>query len=183
MEKLSQPPVKWTSWPIAMSVFVVTLIVYGFYFNYSEPLKSLAGEFDILDMRGSGYELSDVRELMEYLGKEGRTFYVKTTLLDTVWPLLIAVSAVFSSALAFRAPWLITAAAFFPVAFGVLDAFENAGLLIMLSHYPDISASLVNYCASITQIKWMIIPVAFPVFFGLPLVALGRFIIVKVRGK
>ena len=72
MNKLSQPPVKWTGWPIAMSIFVVTLIVYAFYFNYSEPLKDLAGELEILDMRGSGYELTDARELLDFLGEEGQ---------------------------------------------------------------------------------------------------------------
>jgi hypothetical protein len=134
-------------------------------------------------MRGSGYELTDAQELLDFLGAEGRAFYVKTTLLDTVWPLLIAASAIFSSALAFRATWLIIVAALFPVAFGVLDAFENMGLLVILSSYPDISAFWVNYCATITQVKWMIIPVAFPVFFGLPFVALGRLLIVKVGEK
>lgn len=78
-----------------MSFFIVTLIVYAFYFNYSEPLKDFVGDLEILDMRGSGYELTDAQELLDFLGEEGRAFYVKTTLLDTVWPLLIAASAIF----------------------------------------------------------------------------------------
>jgi hypothetical protein len=67
-------------------------------------------------------------------------------------------------------------AASFPVAFGVLDAFENMGILIMLSTYPDIASFWVTYCDAITRVKWLVIPVAFPVFFALPLVAFARYV-------
>ena len=46
-----------------------------------------------------GIYSTDAQELLDFLGEEGRTFQVKTTLLDTVWPFLIAASAIFSSAL------------------------------------------------------------------------------------
>jgi len=141
-----------TNWPVAIIIFVVAISSYLIYFNYSEPLKTLVGDQQILDIRGSGYNQEEVSQLLGILGDEGRSFYLKTTLLDTVWPLLLALSVVF----------------FAPLAFGVLDAFENFGILLLLVDYPDISSSLVSYCAMITRMKWVAIPIAFLVFLALP---------------
>ena len=178
MEKLAREHAGWTNWPIALTLFAAAIASYAVYYNVSEPLKSLAGDQQILDMRASGYNLSEARELLESIGQEGRSLYFRTTLLDTVWPGLLAVSSVFFSGLAFRAKWLIVAVALFPVAFGLLDAFENMGILVMLSTYPDISTFWVNYCETITRVKWFVIPVAFPIFLALPLVALARLLVV-----
>ena len=69
-------------------------------------------------------------------------------------------------------------AALFPVAFGVLDALENMGILVILTSYPDVSSFWVTWCETITRVKWIVIPLAFPVFAALPLAALARLLLV-----
>jgi len=51
----------------------------------------------------------------------------------------------------------------------------------LLANYPELSSGLVSYCESITRLKWMVIPIAFPVFLVLPVAALGRWLIGKWR--
>jgi hypothetical protein len=139
------------NWPVALSLFAAALASYAIYYHFSKPLKALAGELQILDMRGSGYTLAEARQLLEQLGEDGRRLYGRTTLLDTLWPVLLGISSIFMAALTFRSLRLVGVAAFLPVTFGVLDRLLRVHHPVEMGchtrrffHLPDAAISCVG---------------------------------------
>jgi len=169
---------KITSWPRAMSMLIVTIVLIVMYFQFIRPLEIYGAGAPHLDVRYAvGYTHADVLEYFETLGAEGRGFYARTTLFDTVWPLCVGFCCALWAPLAFRqSSWVVFASA--PaVLFGVLDLAENIGLWTMLFQYPEVSPIVAGVNNFITLSKQLMIPgwaIALPV---LPIVAFIR------RGK
>ena len=131
-------------------------------------------KYSVLDIRPGSYNLAEAMNYFETLGETGRAIYVKTTDFDTAWPLCLAVCGLLLAPYAFEKKWQVIGVAFFPLAFGILDFFENIGLLLMINTYPDIGTALITYSSTLTLLKQLMIPGATLAFFGLPIVILLR---------
>lgn len=160
---------------MAGAVWIGTLALFVVYLDYIAPLKAMGGGAVHLDIRFGGYDLATVNAYFATLGETGRAFYRTTTLFDTVWPLAAAISGFLMAPLAFRRGWLALLFAFFPVSFGVLDLFENIGLLTMLAQYPDVTHATAAIANGFTLVKQTMLPGATVSFLTLPLFALARF--------
>ncbi len=164
-----------TSWPRAAIMLIVTIILLVTYFQYIGPLEEYGGGAPHLDVRfGVGYSHADVLKYFDTLGVEGRAFYAKTTLFDTIWPLCIGVCGALWAPLAFHNNFWVVVAAASPVLFGILDLLENIGLWIMLSQYPEISQSVASVGNAITLVKQAMIPGWVLSIPGLPIIAIFR---------
>ncbi len=159
---------------VVIGFYLLTFCLFAVYSIYITPLEEMAGGQVHLDIRPGSYDLAEAMNYFETLGEEGRAFYIKTTIFDTAWPLCLAVCGFLLAPYAFEKKWQIVSGAFFPVAFGVLDFFENIGLLLMINAFPDISSSLITYSSTLTFIKQLMIPGASLAFFGLPIVIFLR---------
>ncbi len=162
------------SWAAVWIVFAVTLAAYFIYDHYAAPLKALDDTQPILDMRDAGYTANEAKTFLTSIGEDRRALYVRTTVLDTIWPLLLAISSALFALRVLTVPWLVVLVTFIPAAFGLLDAIENVSILVLLSTYPDVSTSVVTFAGYVTRTKWIVIPMAFTIFFCLPLAALWR---------
>ena len=163
-----------TTWRAASVTIATTILLFAVYLDYIQPLRDYGGGAVHLDIRFGGYMLADVLAYFGTLGAEGRSFYAKTTLFDTIWPLGVALSGALWAPLAFRRSGLVVAAAFCPVMFGTLDLFENVGLWIMLAQYPDVSPAVAGLGNAITLAKQAMIPGATLAIPTLPLIAVLR---------
>ena len=158
----------------AMSVWLVTMVLLATYTAYVAPFRTALGDDIYLDLKIGGYDAVEVNRFLESIGPEWRAFYARSTVFDTVWPLGIALSGFLLAPLALRGNWKIGFAMFFPIAFGVLDLFENIGILTMLANYPDVSSSLVAYSNACTVSKQLMIPGAYAASLVLPVLAFVR---------
>lgn len=174
MNNLHSFMLSFTSEGKAFTMLVITVVLLLIYLDYVEPLRVMLNGDVYLDLRIGGYDLPEAMEFFALIGEEGRNFYTGSTVFDTVWPLCAAVTGFLFSPLVFRAKWLVLLGAFFPVAFGVLDLFENIGLLSMLSTYPDVSSAQVSYSNVFTIAKQTMIPGATVCVLGMPLLALWQ---------
>jgi hypothetical protein len=171
-ERSYEALVRHATWQRATAAFVMSVILLVVYFDYVEPLEHMGGGLRHLDVRyGVGYSPRDVIVYFDTLGSEGRAFYAKTTLFDTVWPLCIALTGALWAPLVFRNRLWVLLAAFSPVMFGLLDVVENCGIWLMLFQYPDVSAAFARTLNVLTLLKqamipgWAIIVPALPVIF------------------
>jgi len=145
------------------------------YLDYVAPLHEMAGGQPHLDVRyGVGYSLQDVLDYFDALGVNGRAFYARSTLFDTIWPLGIALTGALWAPLAFQSRRWVLTAAFCPVVFGTLELVENCGLWLMLAQYPDVSLTLVTVANLITLTKQAMIPGWMFAIPTLPIIAMVR---------
>lgn len=158
----------------AMLIWLVTLILLATYTAYVEPFREALGDDIYLDLKLGGYDIAEVNAFLESIGPEWRAFYVRSTVFDTIWPLGIALSGFLLAPWGLNGNRKILLGMFFPVAFGVLDLFENIGILTMLANYPDISTALVAYSNACTVSKQLMIPGAFAASLALLVLALWR---------
>jgi len=163
-----------TSWPAASLMLVATIVLFVTYLDYIQPLRDYGAGAVHLDIRFGGYSHADVLKYFETLGTEGRSFYAKTTLFDTVWPLGVTFCGALWAPLAFRGNRMIVAVAFFPVMFGILDLFENVGLWAMLAQHPEVSPTVAKISNAITLAKQAMIPGATLAVPALPVIAALR---------
>ncbi len=116
------------------------------------PMSSDATKPDLL----FGYTHADVVALFASYGQAGRRAYAVGLVIDTIYPIVLAVAAVLASARAFgrRAQWLWV----FPATFAVLDVLENVGLAVALASYPGVSPTLIAVLSPVTQVKLLSFP-------------------------
>ncbi len=153
-----------------LALWVSTLIVFGLYLIYVQPMKDFLAPDIYLDLRFDGYDHAEVSAFFDGLGALGRAFYMRSTVFDTVWPLMLAFAGYLIARQTFRKTWLIRAFAFGPVAFGLLDLIENIGLLAMNFQFPELSQGLVDATNIVTLTKQKVIPLAFGAYLLTPLV-------------
>lgn len=173
-----------STWRGVITIWVLTLVILGLYMIYVQPLKTFLAPDIYLDLRFDGYDLPEAMAFFDGLGPLGRAFYMRSTIFDTIWPLMLALSGFLMARQTFQNWWLIVLFATAPVCFGVLDLFENIGLFAMNLSFPVISESVVTYSNAVTLAKQSTIPLAFGAFFVTPLIALGKALVrLKTSGQ
>jgi hypothetical protein len=164
---------RFANWRVTLGLWIATLAVFGLYLVYVQPLKDFLAPDIYLDLRFDGYDHPEATAFFDYLGPLGRAFYMRSTIFDTIWPLMLGLSGFLMARQVFNKWWLIFVFAVGPVGFGLLDLVENIGLFAMNFQFPDISESLVATSNIVTLSKQKLIPLAFGSFFLTPLVAIG----------
>lgn len=100
------------------------------------------------------YSYTEVMELMESYGEDGRRLYTwLSPSLDTIFPLIYVT---FWAGLIFRLQQKLWFLAFLPITLGIVDLCENAQIITMLIKYPDVPHSLVSSASLFTSIKHLL---------------------------
>jgi len=107
-----------------------------------------------------GYSSEEISEIFTLLGSEGRQIYLQHLVVDSVMPVLFALSVLL--VVAHVLPRGLGLLAIAPVTFMVLDLIENGAFAWMLVNYPSISPSLVAVNSVITTIKLSSFLIALP---------------------
>ncbi|KAA9339299.1 hypothetical protein F0P96_01345 [Hymenobacter busanensis] len=128
-------------------------------------LQRLAPGLPKLDFRIHGYTAADVERLLSAYGPSGRAEYGQQTVVDTLFPVLVAAFGLLFFARTFRRwGWsglgnmLILGC----VLFLVVDLAENACIFAMLKHYPHPADGLIAAGSVLTQVK---LPVLLSIYF------------------
>lgn len=163
-----------------IGLWLATLIVFILYMIYVQPLKDFLAPEIYLDLRFDGYDYPEALAFFDDLGQLGRAFYMRSTIFDTIWPLMLALSGYLMARQVFRRPMFVLVFAAGPVAFGLLDLVENIGLFAMNFQYPKFSEDLVTGTNIVTVSKQKLIPVAFGSYLLTPLIAAGMWMYQRV---
>lgn len=139
--------------------FLLANLVYASMWIFTIPvLDRMAGGLPILDLRPSGYTLSEVQELMGALGSEGRQFYLTRQIpLDLIYPFLYGIS--FSLIITYflrrlkRLQGPLVYLSFLPLLAGLADYLENWQIFKILRQYPDITEGMVKMSSSFSLLK------------------------------
>jgi len=147
---------------LVLLLFLITNVIYIGMLFYSLPkVASHAPKLVLFDMSPTGYNYSTAMNLLKELGPNGRDVYLSLQLpLDFIYPLL------FSVTYSFLIIWLVKRfnliwsehywIAILPIAAGLFDYAENIGIILMLTHYPEISEALVLVSSIFTILKSML---------------------------
>ena len=101
---------------------------------------------ELLDVR-QGFSLEDVLTLMAIYGERGRLLYIWSSLmLDTILPLCYA-TFLTGILYRFRTSDIMAYLALVPVVAGITDLAENVQIVLMLSQFPEISESQVDWAS------------------------------------
>lgn len=128
-----------------------------------DHIETLSGQV-AFDMRPSGYSPQEAAELLEALGKEGRTYYLARQIpLDIVFPALLAMTLV--SAICWfgvRLPnrKLVGFGIALSVSAALFDYAENLGVSLMILNWPDLSHALVHATSAASVAKASLTTVA-----------------------
>jgi hypothetical protein len=140
-------------------LFIATTVVYVVMLVITIPkLMTFSGGKEILDMIPTGYNADYVKDLMESLSGEGRTYYLTKQLpLDFIYPGLFA----FTYALIFMfflkkintnsSPWQFVA--LLPIIAGFADYVENVCIISIIEMFPEVSTSLVQFSSVVSVLK------------------------------
>ena len=147
---------------LVLLLFSITNVIYIGMLFYSIPkVSSHAPKLVLFDMSPTGYNYSTAMNLLQALGPKGRDVYLSLQLpLDFIYPLL------FSVTYSFLIIWLVKRfnlmwskyywIAILPIAAGLFDYAENIGIILMLTHYPEVSEALVLVPSFFTILKSML---------------------------
>ncbi|MEP3295658.1 MAG: hypothetical protein ABJO27_04115 [Pseudoruegeria sp.] len=109
------------------------------------------------DMRPFGYGPTDARILLDALGAEGRTYYLKRQIpLDSLYPALLALTLMTAICwIGRRHPKskLIRIGIIFALGGAVFDYAENLGIMVMILNWPNLSDPLVYGASTATVVK------------------------------
>ncbi|MCY3822028.1 MAG: hypothetical protein OXH52_22190 [Gammaproteobacteria bacterium] len=132
---------------VLLALFAATLVLTFLVF----PALPVGGE--LLDLKPGGYGHAEAMAALEGYGERGRTVYAwSSVLLDTLFPAVYA--SMFAGVFLRFAPIdALKAAAWVPLALGVVDLGENAQITAMLVQYPDVSPSQVASASAFTVVK------------------------------
>ncbi|MCC3158480.1 hypothetical protein LJ737_14615 [Hymenobacter sp. 15J16-1T3B] len=135
-------------------------------------LQRLAPGLPKLDFRPAGYSPADVVRLFQTYGPAGRAEYGQQTLVDTLFPVLVAAfGLLFFARTCRRWGWrglgnlLITGC----LLFMVVDLAENACIFALLAQFPHPSWTAATLGSLLTQLK---LPLLFTIYFFVLLNAL-----------
>jgi len=148
---------------LVVAALVINLALYAaMKFGTLAHLAGLAEGAEPFDLRPLGYTVGDARALLQLLGEEGRTYYVRAQLaLDSIYPATYGLSRglllwwlTMPDRLAdpLRTRWRI-AMLMLPIFAAVFDYFENARIAAMLLSGPLVDAGLVASASHATQAK------------------------------
>lgn len=174
MHALHERMVSWSTPQRAVVAYAAAVAALLAYLSYVARLDALIGWGGKLDLRPGGYDRADVDALFAELGDEGRSLYIRTTIGDSIWPMLAGISAVVAAPLAAGRRRTVLALGLAPLAFGVVDVVENVGVLTLLARHPDVSDGTVALASAVTRLKLAILPAAFVAWFAVPVLAVRR---------
>jgi hypothetical protein len=134
------------------------------------------------------YSPSDLYELAEEYGEQGREAYVRARFtFDLIWPLVYtlflatAISWVFGMAFAPDSPWQRANLA--PLLAAILDYLENLSTSLVMLRFPD-QTPLVDLLAPVfTALKWSFLGASFVLLFGGIVVGAWRWIAQRAESR
>lgn len=150
---------KWASGKIVLGLFTATMAVYLTMLFYTLPaVESFAPQKALLDLSPSGYSYEYAISLLQALGPEGRSIYLKLQLpLDFIYPGLFAISYSLLLAWVFNKGYASNSKIFYfaliPFFAGLFDYLENIGIIQMINSYPNVPHGLVNLTSTFTILK------------------------------
>ena len=150
--------------------------------RYQSQLNKLAGEeVQILDARFS-YSISEVNNLFDKLGTEGRALYtIVIGRVDMIYPISYAVFCGLLLALLLKTIWRrkpqLIIIALLPVLGALFDYLENFNTLNLLGQYPNIEEQQVAWGELLTRIKQVILVAAVSLIVLLMIILLVKTII------
>ena len=124
-------------------LFLITSTVYALMLLVTIPhVMDFAGGMKLLDMMPKGYSSAYVSSLLTALGDEGRNAYLYRQLpLDFLYPGLFAITYCLIFAYLLRKLDKLDSFLFYfsllPLLAGLFDYFENIGLILLLTGYPE----------------------------------------------
>lgn len=136
-----------------------TAAVYGLMWFHTLPkLHHASGGLPILDLRPTGYDLSEVQTLLLTLGNEGMDFYLQRQLpLDFLFLILYGISFTLLLGYFLRKLHYLDGPGFYvvllPAFVALADLAENIGIRALLRTFPDFSAAFVERISLLSQIK------------------------------
>lgn len=132
---------------------VVYLLMVGITLDH---LETVSGQRP-LDLRPSGYQVQEVRDLFTALGAEGRRYYLFRQLpLDVFYPALLALTLIctmrwFGQRLAHSK--IVQIGVVLSISVAVFDYCENIGIATMLLSWPALPATLVHLSSAASVAK------------------------------
>jgi hypothetical protein len=166
-------------------IFLITNIVYLFMLLVTIPLvMTYSNGMDLFDMMPAGYSEEYAQTLLSTLGTEGRNSYLYIQLpVDMIYPFLFGLT--YSLLLAYfldKLKWIdkpVFYSTLLPLAAGMFDYLENAGIVIMLNQYPDITSITARFANACTIIKSALSTIS----FSLLLILIVIFFIQKIKSR
>ena len=161
---------KYATGRTVLLMFFITMAVYLVILLYTIPaVTAQAPEMKLFDMSPGGYDLLYAKKLLNSIGPAGRETYIKRQLpIDFIYPGLFAVTYTLMLVWLFAKRFDGNSKVFFlalvPAIAGLFDYFENIGIIIMLSSYPNIAPLVVQVSSLFSIIKSML-TVAFYLLF------------------
>ncbi len=108
-----------------------------------------------LDARGS-YNISDVTQLFDDMGKEGMDIYSFVSgEIDMIYPLVYALLfflIIIALTKRFNGKWL--SLSFIPFVAMLFDYLENFNVLKLMNNHPNFTEEEVQLASTFTQLKW-----------------------------
>ena len=142
-----------------LGLFIFTNLVYTFMLTVTIPkTMEFSSGIKLLDMMPTGYDLNYVNELFTSLGENGRSTYLTNQIpVDMIYPLLFGISYCLllghllkrMNILNYRYIYLCL----IPIIAGIADYFENIGIIVMLTNYPELTEVTVNTTSFFSLIK------------------------------
>ena len=142
-----------------LGFFIPAMIVYLIMLLFTIPqVEQFAPSMKLFDLSPAGYSFVYANELLDALGVEGRSLYLKRQLpIDFIYPGLFAVSCCLLLSWLFSKSLNANSKIFYlclvPVIAGFFDYLENLGVVRMLMSYPDLAESHVSISSLMTILK------------------------------
>ncbi len=139
-----------------------------FLYMYLVPIAALE-EFlnglKILDEKGSGYDVTYVKNLFATLGQEGRDLYLyKQIPVDLIFPWLYVPTLCLLMAWLLKKVNLLDRSWFYlctlPIIGGIFDLLENLNVAYLLIHEQPLTSGRVALASWCTQLKWLFLTLA-----------------------
>jgi hypothetical protein len=124
----------------------------------------------ILDMKKSGYTLSDVKNSLDSLGENGRNAYIRNLFtIDIVHPILLSFLLLIGLSLLINKinfkKKILTLLLLFPILYLITDILENIFIALLINEFPYLSFNIVKFTSFLTVIKWISLNIGFIIFF------------------
>lgn len=154
---------------LILILFFIMMSIYGLMLLVTIPkVMEYSGGMKLLDMMPSGYSNEYILKLMNSLGEEGRNKYLTIQIpFDMIYPGLFAITwcliFVYFLKKAFPVNKHFYYISFLPVIAGISDYLENAGIITILTSWPEqnfIVFRLTNYFSILKSVTTTIFFIA-----------------------
>ena len=148
-------------WPAILLLLAVFFGFNGFLFPWAEQKIAAFGGPDakVLDLR-FGFSADEAHQFLEQIGPEGRPFYQMLELtMDLVYPLVYSLllggllMLVWRKLLPENSSW--ARLALIPIAAGVFDLLENAGITALIQSFPGNGGIFASLASLFGMGKWV----------------------------